>query len=45
LQGENAVKSIELNRPMPNAEELQLLAARYLAEYIPRFPATPRLAE
>ena len=32
LQGRTAVKSIELDRPMPNGEELQLLAARYLAE-------------
>ena len=32
LQGRTAIKSIELDRPIPNGEELQLLAARYLAE-------------
>jgi hypothetical protein len=31
LQGRKAIKSIELDRPMPTGDELQALAARYLA--------------
>lgn len=31
LQGKKAIQSVELARPMPSADELQVLAARYLA--------------
>jgi hypothetical protein len=31
LQGKKAIKSVELDRPMPNGDELQAFAARYLA--------------
>jgi hypothetical protein len=31
LQGKKAVKSVELDQPMPSGKELQVLAARYLA--------------
>lgn len=31
LQGTKAIKSVELGQPMPSGDELQMLAARYLA--------------
>jgi hypothetical protein len=31
LQGKKAIKSVELDQPMPSGDELQVLAARYLA--------------
>ena len=30
LQGKKAIKSVELDHPMPSGDELQVLAARYL---------------
>ena len=31
LQGKKATKSVELDQPIPSGDELQVLAARYLA--------------
>jgi hypothetical protein len=31
IQGRKAIKSLELDQPMPSGDELQMLAARYLS--------------